>query len=174
MPEHDAVADREVDLAGDHRDHRGERQQRDDRLVGHDRAQVEHRRERVCGSRSENRSDEQPRSGSAGRRPAAAGAIRWPSDAPRSSARVGSSAFDLIEFIAMRLPPASACLSGGFGGRGGGDHGLGGQAVAGDLGDDPAAVEDERAVADMGDLLEVGGDDDDREASARARAAISR
>ena len=47
VPQHDAVADRQVDLAGDHRDGGGERQQRDHRLVGQDRAQVEQRRKGV-------------------------------------------------------------------------------------------------------------------------------
>ena len=47
MPEDDSVTDREVYLAGDHGNHRGERQKRDDRLVGDDRAKVEHGRKRV-------------------------------------------------------------------------------------------------------------------------------
>ena len=53
--------------------------------------------------------------------------------------------------------------SGRFGGRGGGDHGLRGEFVAVQFGQDAATVEDERPMADMSDLLEVGGDDDDRD-----------
>ena len=40
VPEHNAVADREVNLARDHRDHDAKRENRDDRLVGNDRANV--------------------------------------------------------------------------------------------------------------------------------------
>ena len=45
--------------------------------------------------------------------------------------------------------------------------------VAGELGDDAAAIEDQRAVADLGDLLEIGRDDEDGGArlSARHRTA---
>ena len=41
VPHDDAEADGEVDAAGHHRQRRGQRQQRDDRLVGEDRAEVE-------------------------------------------------------------------------------------------------------------------------------------
>ena len=71
VPQHDAVSDRKVDLARHHRDHRGERQKRDDRLVGDDRAQVEKGRERVRQDDGKER-DEKQSGNSAGRRPAGA------------------------------------------------------------------------------------------------------
>ena len=62
VPQHDAVADRQIDLAGDHRDHRAERQDGDDRLVGDDRTDVEQGRERVRQKDAE-QEREQRRSG---------------------------------------------------------------------------------------------------------------
>jgi hypothetical protein len=50
-----------------------------------------------------------------------------------------------------------------FGGRSRGDDHACRQAVAAQFADDLAARKDQRAMADMGDLLEIGGDDDDGE-----------
>ena len=47
VPEHDAIADGEIDAACRHGDHRRQRQDANDRLVGNDRAQVQQRREGV-------------------------------------------------------------------------------------------------------------------------------
>ena len=47
MPQHNAVADREVDLSRNHWDHRGQGQHGDDCLVGNDRAQIEQGRKGV-------------------------------------------------------------------------------------------------------------------------------
>ena len=47
VPHHDAEADGQIDAAGHHRQGRGEREHRDDRFVGEDRAEVEPGRKRV-------------------------------------------------------------------------------------------------------------------------------
>src|SRR6266581_724709 len=47
VPHHDPEADRQVDAAGHHRDHRGKREQRDDPFVAEDRARVDRRRKRL-------------------------------------------------------------------------------------------------------------------------------
>ena len=52
--------------------------------------------------------------------------------------------------------------------RGRGEQVLDRQIGGAELGHDAAAVEDQRAVADLGDLLEVGRDDDDRRAAPAA------
>ena len=49
-------------------------------------------------------------------------------------------------------------------GRGGGEQILDRELVSAKLGDDPAPVEDDSAVANLGDLLEVGRHDHDRRA----------
>ena len=60
VPHDDAEADVQVDAAGHHRDRRGERQERDDRLVGEDRAEVEVGRK---GPRQEQREEDDEQDG---------------------------------------------------------------------------------------------------------------
>ena len=154
VPEHDAVADGEVDPAGHHRDHRRQRQHRDDRLVAEDRAEVEHRRE---GVRQQDREEddeqrrqdqqavdrEQPRDASgraAGARSSAAGRLeRGRLDGLHAaSARAARRRRSRARRRAMRASIESASPASSR--------------------DDPAAAEDQGAVADRRDLLEVGRD----------------
>ncbi len=58
VPEHDAIADREVDAARDHGDHRGKRQERDDRLVRQDGPDIEHGRK--CIGQQDRKQQDQP------------------------------------------------------------------------------------------------------------------
>ena len=168
VPHDDAEADVEVDAAGHHRHRGGERQQRDDRLVGEDRAEVEVGRK---GPRQEQREEDDEQDGQD--RQAVdrerAGRSACQRDRPASSERVGSSALDLMDCMAaacsatirVRRRAADA-------GRSRGKQVLDRQVGGAELGDDPAAVEDQRAVADLGDLLEIGRDDDDRGAAPAA------
>ena len=156
VPEHDAVADRQVDLAGHHRDHRGQRQQRDHRLVAQDRAQVEQRRKGV-GQQQREQQDQQRRSGSPGRRPASGARCAGRATASRSSARVGSSAVERID--CMRAPPARSARVRRCRPRRRGGCASTERSSPVELGDDPAAAEHQGAVADVGDFLEIGGDD---------------
>ena len=88
-----------------------------------------------------------------------------------SSARVGSSAFDLRDCIVPHPPyrpfPPFPPFPPYVGGRSRQEI-FGAQFIAGQFSDNAAAIEDERAVADPRDLLEVGGDDQDRRALAQA------
>ena len=70
-------------------------------------------------------------------------------------------------------PRLMAPLHGGGPGpaRGGRGQRCDGQCVTGDLGRHPAAAEDQRAMADTLDLLEIGRDQQHRQSLARARAA---
>ena len=67
----------------------------------------------------------------------------------------------------MRAPPRAPAAT--RAGRGGVEDRLDRQLVAVDLVDDPAATEDQGAVADVGDLLEIGGDHQDGQAAREAR-----
>ena len=93
--------------------------------------------------------------------------MRCPSEASRSSARVGSSAVERKRAHACdrhaRRPRQAA-------GRGGVQDRLDREpGLAVDLVDDPAVAEHQGAVADVGDLLEIGGDHQDGESTLRGR-----
>ena len=167
VPHDDAEADGQVDAAGHHRQRRGEREQRDDRLVGEDRAEVQVGREGV-GQEQREEDDQQDASGSAGRRPAASRPIACQRERPASSEP------RRLERVRLNGLHGAAPSSDGRGRRcvaptlrrGGREQVLDREIGGGELGDHAAAVEDQRAVADLGDLLEVGRDDDDRRAPA--------
>ena len=115
--------------------------------------------------------DRAARSGSTGRRPAASRAMPLAAaTAPRSSARVGSSAFER-DASSSRAPPCARPAVRRRPRRRCRIASTDSSSPASSA-DDPAAVEDQRAVADVGDLLEIGGDHDDGEpALERARRA---
>src|SRR5437762_6053069 len=96
--------------------------------------------------------------------------IAWPRLRRASSVRVGSSALDFRDCIygSVRLQPdgrvrLQADLTDA--GRRGGKKIFDAQLVAGELRHDAPAVEDERAVADLGDLFEIGRHDQNRGAA---------
>ena len=91
--------------------------------------------------------------------------MRWPSDAPRSSARVGSSASSGSSSCVRRHAPAVPWLPAEAAWRIASTE----SSVPVDLVHDPAAAEHQGAVADVGDLLEVGGDHQDGEAARAGR-----
>ena len=112
-------------------------------LVGHDRAQVQHGRETCRAAPARTPAINRQRQESAGRRPAGAAGPRAPRGrAARSSARVGSSASERMELVAMgRCPRAGRSMGGvrlrwagpmeaGLGRRCGRDDPLGRQRVA--------------------------------------------
>ena len=88
---------------------------------------------------------------------------RAPKEASFKSPAVGSRASERIELVAIRVAPLGSPVLRGFGRGGGCDHQLGCEFRTVKFGDDAAAVEDERPVADMADLLEVGRHHRDRE-----------
>src|SRR5579859_3348743 len=84
-------------------------------------------------------------------------------DKAASSGRVGSRAFDLMDcmsFFGGQRGKGPLDLSDT--GRSRGEQVFDGKIMRGEFGDDATAVEDERAVANLGHFLEVGGNDDDR------------
>src|SRR4051812_17481297 len=89
---------------------------------------------------------------------------------PASSARVGSMALDLSDCMdARRLVSESrSCARGGMADarRGGAEQILDRQVRSAELGHHAPAIEDDGAVADLGDLLEIGRYDDDGGAGA--------
>ena len=102
VPHHDAEADGQVDPAGHHRQRRAERQQRDDRLVGEDRAAVEPGRKRVRQQERE-QDDQQERQERQAVDRRAIAEIFWPRDQPGEFGRVGSSALDLMRLHSSAL-----------------------------------------------------------------------
>ena len=157
VPEHDAVADGEVDLAGDHRDHHAERQDGDDRLVGDDRADVQQRRESLGQEDAEqeregDRQDHEPVDGHEALDP-----VECAEALQLAAGRFEGRRFDRGSHCSLLC---RVC----WGYRRRMNEPLYGKLVAADLCDNQTAREHQRAVADPRHLLEVGRHDDDAEA----------